>query len=60
MRFDTRKVCSHPTVQLSMRAANDIRDDYAAGDTQVALAERYGISQSLVSQVVRRKVWVAA
>lgn len=34
-----------------------IRSRYAGGETQVVLAEAFSVSQPLISQIVRRKVW---
>lgn len=35
-----------------------IRDSYAAGGvTQTILAEQYGVTQNLISKIVRRRIW---
>jgi hypothetical protein len=45
-------------VKLSPEIAAEIRERYASGvDTQVALAERFGVSQGLVSQIIRGIAW---
>lgn len=43
--------------KLTDTAVRGIRAEYAAGAKQVALARRYGVHQTLISLVVRRKVW---
>ena len=50
---------NHPGSKLSQADVNAIRSSYASGaTTQVELARRYGVGQSLVSLIVRRKSWV--
>ena len=43
--------------KLMMALSEEIRALYAGGETQVDLATRFGISQSVVSKVVRREGW---
>jgi len=43
---------------LTDEAVREIRRRYAAGSiTQQALANEYGIANSLINMVVKRKVW---
>lgn len=42
---------------LTEDAVRAIRTSYAAGATHVALAADHGVSQPLISQIVRRVVW---
>jgi transcriptional regulator with XRE-family HTH domain len=37
---------------------DEIRERYAAGDTQLALAKRFGVKQPQVSRIVRNQAWV--
>jgi hypothetical protein len=45
------------TIKLSADAICAIRRDYARGVLQRAIGHRYGVSQTAVSLVVRRKRW---
>ena len=48
----------HGRAKLTERQVAKIRALYAAGDvTQGRLARRYGVTFSLISQIVRRKIW---
>ena|SRR5438132_2896018 len=47
-----------PTARLTEQAVRNIRHRYAAGDvSQLALATEYGIGQTTISNVLRRKKW---
>ena len=48
---------SNGSARLTDDQVLDIRARYAAGETQVALAAAFDVSQPLISQIVRRKVW---
>lgn len=54
---------SHPNVRLSDEEVSEIRAAYAAGEMQRVLAERYGVTQTHVSNLVlgkrRREVSVS-
>lgn len=43
--------------KLTWLIVDEIRELYAAGETQVTLAERFGVSQGTVSAIVRRELW---
>jgi len=43
--------------KLSGLSVKKIREDYDAGEVQVSIARKFGISQSHVSDVVRHAVW---
>jgi len=66
LEYVTRRQNIHHAVELglrgklSMQAANDIRALVAAGCTQQSIADQYGVHSTLVSQIVRNKVWRAA
>lgn len=42
---------------LTDDTVRSIRSAYAAGATQVALATEHGVTQSLISKIVRRTIW---
>lgn len=42
---------------LTEQSVRAIRAEYASGETQTVLAKRYGIHQTHVSLIVRRKEW---
>ena len=44
--------------KLNQEKANSIRQEYADGALQKDLAEKYGVSQSLVSLVARGEAWL--
>lgn len=48
---------SNAGAKLTDQKVRDMREAYAAGTTQTALAAAYGVRQSLVSRVVRREAW---
>jgi len=48
---------SHPRHKLTDADVLDIRDQYANGATQVALARQYGVAQKSISRIVRREAW---
>lgn len=43
--------------RLTSEDVRDIRRRYAAGEYQHSIAERYGLTRSNVSHIVRRKSW---
>lgn len=43
--------------KLTSAQVQAIRAEYAAGSTQVTLAQRYGCSQAAISQMLRGKSW---
>lgn len=47
----------HPKTTLTTRQVKAIRRRYANGETQVALAAKFGVTQQSVSDIVRRRVW---
>lgn len=52
-----RRGTNNASARLTESAVREIRSRYADGETQVALAAAYDVSQPLISQIVRRKVW---
>lgn len=49
---------AHPSSKLTKADVVSIRERYAAGEAnQVELAREHGISQALVSAIVRRRTW---
>lgn len=61
-RKGRRRTVAHPgerngNAKLSGARVRKLRDRYASGARQVDLAEEFGISQQLVSRVVRGEVW---
>lgn len=52
-----RRGVNNAAARLTDDQVIEIRQRYADGDTQVALATAYAVSQPLISQIVRRKVW---
>lgn len=49
---------SNPSAKLTWDAVREIRAMYATGDFyQKDLAAKYGVSQTLVGQIVRQKIW---
>jgi len=49
----------NPGAVIDSATATAIRDGYATGVSQVALAQRYGISRTQVGRIVRREAWQA-
>lgn len=47
----------HPSARLTPAAVKVIRKEYAAGMSQQALADRYGITQPAVSSLIRGRSW---
>ena len=45
------------SAKLTQEQVKNLRAEYSAGTVQIALAARYGISQSQVSDIVRDKSW---
>ena len=54
----TRQARNRTYVKLSMEKAREIRKLHALGLRQIDLAEAFGVSQALISQVIRSCVWV--
>lgn len=48
----------HVNAKLTSEQANVIRESYDKGQTQVALANAYGVSQVTISLIVRRKTYL--
>lgn len=49
------------TAKLSYAIAEQIREDYrASGCTQHRLAQKYGVSQYIISRIINNKLWVYA
>lgn len=44
--------------KLTPQSVRALRAAYASGERQIDLAERFGIAQATVSQIVLRKIWV--
>lgn len=47
----------NPNRKLTEDLVRDIRHRYANGETQVNLAESFGVGQSVISSIVRRETW---
>lgn len=47
----------HPGHKLTTEAVRKIRQDVANGESQRSVARRYGMDQSTVSGICRRKLW---
>jgi hypothetical protein len=52
-----RRGTRNAAARLTDENVIDIRRRYAAGETQMTLASAFAVSQPLISQIVRRKVW---
>lgn len=52
-----RRGTNNGSARLTDEQVIDIRRQYADGATQLALAALFKVSQPLISQIVRRKVW---
>jgi hypothetical protein len=48
---------SNPCARLSAADVDAIRSAHAAGETQIALARRYGVGAMTISRVIRRHTW---
>lgn len=48
---------SSPMAKLDAQTVRRIRERYAAGETQLAMAREYGLSSSTVCNIVNRKKW---
>lgn len=49
---------SHPQSKLTKKQVRAIREQYAQGEiSQRALAEQYGMCQSAIGNIIRRKSW---
>jgi len=46
-----------PMAKLTGVQVRQIRADYANGVRQMPLAKQYGVNQSIISQIVRYKIW---
>lgn len=44
--------------KINLDIAEKIRLEYKKGQTQKALADKYGLRQQTVSKIVRNKIWV--
>jgi hypothetical protein len=51
------KGAHHPMVKLSAEDVLSIRRAYSDGETQTAIAKRFGVLQNYVSAIVARKYW---
>lgn len=47
----------HPNAKLNEHKVRALRTDYARGVCKAALARKYGIGETAVSQVVSRRTW---
>ena len=52
-----RRGSANGSARLNDSLVAEIRARYAAGETQVVLAAAFDVSQPLISQIVRRKIW---
>lgn len=52
-----RRGTNNAAARLTDDTVRSIRARYAGGETQTALATAFGVSQPLVSQIIRRKIW---
>jgi len=50
---------AHYRAKLTADQVSAIRARYAAGETQVALAREFGVSQTNISRIVRGTTWVS-
>lgn len=48
---------NHPFSKITEADVLSIRSEYAAGARQVDLASKYGLHQTTISDIVRRKIW---
>jgi group I intron endonuclease len=48
----------HPGAKLTWKIVRSIREEFASGARQVDLAKKYGVSQQIINQIVRRKTWI--
>lgn len=51
------KGASNGSAKLTIEAVEVIRDGLAAGVTQRQLADRFGVSQTLISRIHRKEIW---
>ena len=48
----------HPKAKITSEIADEIRDVYSYGScSQKFLADKFGISQSVVSSIIRKEIW---
>ena len=47
----------HANAKLTNEQAEQIRNRYSAGEYQVPLAKEYGVSQRVISLIVRREAY---
>lgn len=47
----------NPAARLTRADVLSIRARYAAGEKQIPLAAAFGVTQSYISQIVRRRIW---
>ena len=52
-----RKGSDNPWAKTTEADVLSIRSEYAAGARQVDLASKYGLHQTTISDIVRRKIW---
>jgi hypothetical protein len=48
---------SNPAAKLNDEKVREIRDGLANGESTNSLAKKFGVSQSLISCIKRRKIW---
>ena len=58
LRYLTQIENSRRGAKASMKTAIDMRRRYAKGEKQKDIAARYGLTQSEVSRIVNKEVWV--
>lgn len=59
-RLNSRRGLRNPNAKLSVADVVAMRAACASGETQQAVADRFGIHQGYLSRVIRRKAWVEA
>lgn len=47
----------NPSSKLTKDQVLEIREKYSVGAKQIPLAQEYGVTQALVSLIIRRKLW---
>jgi hypothetical protein len=55
--IDNRCGAAHGGVKLTEEKVHEIRRRVAAGETQIRLAQEFGVSRAMVSQIVKRQAW---
>jgi hypothetical protein len=46
-----------PSAKLNWKSVREIRERYASGEVQTALAAKYGVGQGTISSIVRNETW---